>query len=147
MPSSAETAVNLFQNGASCAQAVLTACAPQFGISEAAAMRMGSGMGAGMTGLREICGAVSAMVAVLGLKYGSDQPMEAETKAALYAKIREAVAAFDAAFGTHNCKELLQKAAIKKEAGVAPEARTAAYYAERPCAAFVKFCADYIATH
>jgi uncharacterized protein YfaT (DUF1175 family) len=67
--------------------------------------------------------------------------MDAKTKAAHYERVRAAIADFDAEFGTHNCKELLQKASIEKQAGVAPEARTATYYAQRPCAAFVRFCA------
>ncbi|MBQ9693811.1 MAG: C_GCAxxG_C_C family protein [Kiritimatiellae bacterium] len=139
-----ETAVQLFHAGASCAQAVLGACAPSLGLDQATAMKLGSGMGAGLAGLRETCGAVTAMVAILGLRDGIDSPMDAKTKAALYERIRSAIAAFDAQFGTHNCKALLQKASIEKQAGVAPEARTAAYYAQRPCAAFVRFCAEWI---
>lgn len=141
-----ERAVELFQSGASCAQAVLTACAPMLGLSEEMAMRLGSGMGAGLAGLRETCGAVSAMVAVMGLREGPSTPMEAKTKAAHYERIREAITAFEERFGTHNCRELLQKASIEKQAGVAPEARTEQYYAKRPCAAFVKFCAALAAT-
>ncbi|MBR6802779.1 MAG: C_GCAxxG_C_C family protein [Kiritimatiellae bacterium] len=141
MSSPVETAVLHFQNGASCAQAVLAACAPALGIPENVAMRLGAGMGAGLAGLRETCGAVTAMVAVLGLKEGIETPMEPSVKAALYQRIRASIQAFDDTFGTHNCRELLQKASIEKQAGVAPEARTAAYYAKRPCAAFVRFCA------
>jgi C_GCAxxG_C_C family probable redox protein len=145
MTSPIEDAVNRFHAGASCAQAVLAAYAQEVGLSEAMAMRLGSAMGAGLAGLRETCGAVNAMVAVMGLRHGCDTPMDAKTKAAHYERVRAAIADFDAAFGTHNCKALLQKASIEKQAGVAPEARTAAYYAQRPCAAFVRFCAERLA--
>lgn len=137
----ATNAVERFQAGASCAQAVLAACGPAYGLSEASAMKLGSAMGAGLAGLRETCGAVAAMVAIMGLRYGETEPMDAKTKAAHYERVRSAIADFDSTFGTHNCKELLQKASIEKQAGVPPEARTTAYYAKRPCAAFVRFCA------
>jgi C_GCAxxG_C_C family probable redox protein len=137
----ATNAVERFQAGASCAQAVLAACGPAYGLSEEEAMKLGSAMGAGLAGLRETCGAVSAMVAIMGLRHGDTAPMDAKTKAAHYERVRAAIADFDATFGTHNCKALLQKASIEKQAGVAPEARTATYYAQRPCAAFVRFCA------
>jgi C_GCAxxG_C_C family probable redox protein len=147
MNSSAETAVQLFHAGTSCAQAVLVAFAPSVGLSKEQAMQLGSGMGAGMAGLREMCGAVSAMVAVLGLREGPETIMDAKTKAAHYARIRTAIEAFDATFGTHQCQTLLRNASIEKQAGVAPEARTERYYAERPCAAFVRFCAEWLEQH
>lgn len=138
----AEDAVNRFTQGASCAQAVLAACAPALGLDAATAMRLASGLGAGLGGLRETCGAVTAMAAVLSLRFGPETPMDAKTKAELYKKIQEAVSAFDTEFGTHNCLALLKQASIEKQAGVAPEARTAEYYAKRPCAKFVRFCAE-----
>ncbi len=137
----ADQAVAYFTEGYSCAQAVLAACAPHLGLDEATAKRLAAGMGAGLGGLRETCGAVSAMAMVMGLRHAPTEAMDAKTKAALYKTIQEAIADFDAQFGTHNCQALLKKASIEKQAGVAPEARTAAYYAQRPCAAFVRFCA------
>ncbi len=136
-----ERAAALFRSGASCAQAVLTACGETLGYDEVLMMRLGAGMGAGMGGLRECCGTVSAMAMILGLRESSGEIMDQRTKAALYKKVEAAICDFDATFGTHNCKQLLQKASIQKAAGVAPEARSETYYAERPCAAFVRFCA------
>ena len=138
----AETAVALFTQGYSCAQAVLAACGPAFGLGRDEALRLASGLGAGLGGLRETCGAVTAMAALIGLRKGPTAPMDAKTKAALYKEVQAAIADFDAAFGTHNCRALLRAASIEKQAGVAPEARTPAYYAARPCAAFVRFCAE-----
>ncbi len=138
----AEDAAARFRAGASCAQAVLSACGAALGRDPEEMMRLGSGLGAGMGGLREVCGAVTGMAAVIGLRKGQAEPMEQKTKAALYKTVAEAIGEFDATFGTHNCKALLQKASIMKQAGVAPEARSEKYYAERPCAAFVRFCAE-----
>mgnify|MGYP002517796785 FL=1 len=141
----AEAAEAAFEAGASCAQAVLTGCCRLLGLSEKQAMQLGSGFGAGLCGLRETCGAVNAMVLALGLIKGADHPMEAKEKAALYRHFRSHVEAFDNVFGTHVCQELLKRASIQKQAGDAPEARSAAYYAKRPCAAFVRFCAERVA--
>lgn len=138
----AEAAAARFHAGASCAQAVLAACGEALGRDPDEMMRLGSGLGAGLGGLRETCGAVTGMAAVIGLRLGSGNPMDQKTKAALYRTVADAVADFDAAFGTHNCKALLRKASIEKSAGAAPEARSGRYYAERPCAVFVRFCAE-----
>ncbi len=134
-------AVGYFNEGYSCAQAVLAACAPQLGLDADTAKRLAAGMGAGLGGLRETCGAVSAMAMVLGLRNAPTEPMDAKTKAALYQTVQRAIADFDATFSTHHCKALLQQASIEKQAGVAPEARTPEYYAKRPCAKFVAYCA------
>lgn len=135
-------AAERFAQGCTCAQSVLAVCAPALGIGEAEAMRLASGLGAGLGGLRETCGAVTAMAAVIGLRKGPEAPMDPKTKAALYKDVQAAVGDFDAAFGTHGCLELLRNASIHKQRGEAPEARTADYYAKRPCAAFVRFCAE-----
>lgn len=140
--SAAERAVELFTRGYSCAQAVLAAVGPELGLEREVALRLASGLGAGLGGLRETCGAVTAMAALIGLRHGPVEPMEPKTKAALYREVQSAIADFKATFGAHCCLELLRRASIEKQAGVAPEARTPEYYAKRPCAAFVRFCAD-----
>lgn len=137
-----DQAVALFQQGYSCAQAVLAACGPAFGLDEATALRLASGLGAGLGGLRETCGAVQAMAMIIGLREGPTEAMDAQTKAALYKKVRQALADFDSVFSTHCCLTLLQQASIRKQRGEAPEERSADYYAKRPCAAFVRFCAE-----
>lgn len=137
-----DLAAALFAQGYSCAQAVLATCGPSAGLGHDEALRLAAGLGAGLGGLRETCGAVTAMAAIMGLRKGTVSPMEATTKAALYREIQAAVADFDAAFGTHNCLALLRKASIEKQTGALPEARTPEYYAKRPCAAFVRFCAE-----
>jgi C_GCAxxG_C_C family probable redox protein len=136
-----DRAVEYFTKGYSCAQAVLAACATDIGLNEAQALRLGSAMGAGLCGLRETCGAVLAMVQVWGARFAPTTPMDAKTKAALYAQAQALVRSFESAYGTHQCKALLKQASIEKQAGIAPEERTAAYYAKRPCARFVAFCA------
>lgn len=141
-PSFADQAEALFRQGYTCAQSVLAVCAPHFGVSREEALRLASTLGAGCGGLRETCGAVTAMAAVLGLQLGGTEPMDAKTKAELYRQVQAAIADFDDRFATHNCRELLRRASIAKRAGEAPEERSSAYYARRPCIAFVRFCAE-----
>ena len=65
-----DIAMALFRNGANCAQAVVGAYAEECGLEFDQAMRLASSFGAGMGRLREVCGAVSGMLMVIGLKEG-----------------------------------------------------------------------------
>lgn len=135
-------AERLFRQGYTCAQSVLAACAPQCSdIDAETALRLASGLGAGVAGLRETCGAVLSMAAILGLRHGPSEPMDDTRKAALYSEVQAAIADFDAAFGCHGCQALLAQAGIEKQPGDRPEPRTQEYYDKRPCTAFVRFCA------
>lgn len=140
-----EDRADTFMNqGFSCAQAVLLACAPELGLSEEAAAKIASGLGGGLAGLRETCGAVIGMAAVLGLRHGEAAPMDSAAKSAHYARIQEAIRAFESANGgTHHCTELLKLAsARKKEALAADPVAAAAFYAnKRPCTPYVRLCA------
>lgn len=135
-----QKAVDLFNQGYSCAQSVLAACAEEIGLTMEQALRLGSALGAGIAGQRETCGAVLGMVAVWGARHAPTTPMDAKTKAQLYAEAQSLIASFDDTYGTHQCQALLKQASIQKQAGVAPEERTAEYYAKRPCAKFVARC-------
>ena len=50
---------------------------------EKTALKLSAGFGGGMGRLREVCGAVSAMFMVLGMKYASDNPADHAQKAKL----------------------------------------------------------------
>ena len=82
----AEKARNYFLDGYNCAQAVLLAFADDFGLEKNTAVMLSSSFGGGMGRLREVCGAVSGMFMVLGLKYGYDSPENNEAKKELYKK-------------------------------------------------------------
>ena len=55
-----------------------------------------------------------------------------ERKQAHYARVQELAHRFQAAHGSYLCRDLL--AGVETTPGGAPEARTAQYYAKRPCA-------------
>ena len=58
--------------------------------------------------------------------------MDAWRKQAHYARVQELAHRFQSAHGSYLCRDLL--AGVETTPGGAPEARTAQYYAKRPCA-------------
>ncbi|MFA5206945.1 MAG: C-GCAxxG-C-C family protein [Lentisphaeria bacterium] len=138
-----ELALAYFFQGYNCAQATAAAFAADFGLAPEAVLAMTAGFGGGMGGLRETCGAVSAMVFVAGLQAGHYDPGDTAAKKALYDRVKEMRREFVAQFGTTCCRELLLKAACLPLPD--PSERTAAYYAQRPCAHFVAGAAAILA--
>ena len=138
-----ELARSLYLNGYNCAQAVFAAFSQEMGIPQDAALRMASGMGGGIGGLRMTCGAVSAMAMVLGNLRGYSDADDFDTKKQLYADIQRLHAAFVEVHETSNCRELLQKSGIVAKAQ--PSERTPEYYRKRPCARYIELCAQLLA--
>ena len=64
--SKADRAEELFRMGYNCSQSVYAAFAEELGISTEDAARKASPFGAGFGKLREVCGAVTGMVMVIG---------------------------------------------------------------------------------
>lgn len=139
MEDKAKTAETLFLQGYSCSQAVLGAFAEEAGLDRDTAFRLASSFGAGMGRLREVCGAVSAMFMVAGLRDGFSDPKDAAAKAEHYRRVQELAARFREENGSIVCRELLGPA--KGADGPVPEARTPGYYKKRPCAELVKCAA------
>ena len=133
---------DLFLEGYNCAQAVFAAFAPDYGMDEKQALRLSSAMGGGMGGMRETCGAVSAMAMVLGLREGYDQP-DLEAKKRLYDRAQALAGRFRQEHGTLSCRELLAQNGV--EAAATPSARTPEYYKKRPCVRYVEYCARLLA--
>ena len=142
-----EKAAELFYNGYNCAQAIMVAFADVTGLEEKYAAKMISSFGGGMGRLREVCGAVSGMLAVAGILYGYDDPTDDEAKHQHYELVQQLAGAFRAEAGSIICREILDN----PPSDPAPSPRTAQYYAERPCARLVYLAAkildDYIAAH
>ncbi len=123
----------LFMAGHNCAQAVAGGFAEEMGISEEKAMALSSCFGAGICATRNICGAVTGGLMVLGCVEGK---ISAEEKKAIYEEGREMMEEFSDKFSTVICKELLEKAQARFEGS--PLARTEEYYKARPCLLFVE---------
>lgn len=128
-----------FKQGYNCAQSVFTAFKDEMGLDEKAALRISSGFGGGIGGMRGICGAISGMLMAWGALKGYDMPDDLDKKQKLYASTRSLAENFECLFGTMNCAELLAKHDI--EAKPDPSERNAEYYLKRPCARYVEACA------
>ena len=137
-----EKAVNNFKSGYNCAQSVFLAFANEFGLDDETALKMSSSFGGGMGRLREVCGAVSSMFAIAGLKKGYTSPNDDNAKAQHYELIQKLAEKFKTKYGTIICRELLEL-----PEGVdspIPSKRTEEYYQTRPCEAFVRYASEII---
>ena len=74
MESRVTQAVATFESGYTCAQAVFVTYADLFGMDRETALKLSSPMGGGVGRMREICGVVSAMALLAGLKEGNTDP-------------------------------------------------------------------------
>jgi C_GCAxxG_C_C family probable redox protein len=146
MSTKSDKAKQLFKGGANCAQAVLGAFAEECGLEPDQAMRMASSFGAGMGRLREVCGAVSGMLLVLGLQEGDFPVKDKQGKDRHYARVQALASAFKGETGSIICRELL---GLEKKGPDTPisEARTDAYYRRRPCMELVGLAAQILETH
>ncbi len=143
----ATRAAELFLNGYNCAQAVAVAFCDVTGLEENFAAKLVSPFGGGMGRLREVCGAVSGMLFVLGHLYGYDSPADDAAKKRLYTQVQELANAFRRINGSIICRELLDN----PPADPNPTPRTAEFYAKRPCVRMVMVAAElmegFIAQH
>jgi len=101
--SQSEHAVRLFGEGMNCAQAVLSAFAPELGLDLPTALKLATGLGGGMGALGRTCGAVTGGMLALGLKAGGTG--KAREKA--YELVRELVSRFEARHHSAKCRELI----------------------------------------
>ena len=131
----ADKAESLFRTGYNCSQSVYAAFAEELGITVEEAAKKASPFGAGFGKLREVCGAVTGMVMVIGDLYGYDDPKDAAGKKKLYALVQKLCGAFEESEGSLICRELL--GLEKGEDLEEPAVRTEEYYQSRPC---VKAC-------
>jgi len=135
-------AKKLFEQGYNCAQSVFCAHCEKLGIDFETGLKLSSSFGGGMGRLREVCGAVSAMFMLIGLKSGYTTFDDDKIKEAHYAKVQELAKKFEDKFGTIICRELLNLS--EKNSLPTPTKRTKEFYQERPCAKFVEFASELI---
>lgn len=135
-----ERAMDLFKQGYSCSQAVFAAFYEEMGIDFETALKISSSFGGGMGRLREVCGAVSGMFLVAGMKYGYTDPKNREIKAEHYKLIQSMADRFKETNKSLICRELL--GLVEQNKSYVPEARTDEYYKKRPCAELVGDAAE-----
>lgn len=143
-----DQAYNNFMKGYNCAQSVALAFSDEMNLTPEQALTMSAGFGGGVGRLREVCGAFSGIVLVLGALYGSPDPSQ---KTALYTEVQALAARYGEENGSGSivCRELLGLA--KAEGSPVASPRTPEYYKKRPCPELVRLAAnildEYIAAH
>ena len=124
-----ERAGEAFLEGYNCAQSMAVAFADLMGMDEKTAARMASSFGGGMGRMREVCGAVSGMLMVVGILYGYDDPKDPDAKLRHYTLVQELAGKFREQVGSIVCREILKN----PPSDPAPTPRTAEFYKKRPC--------------
>jgi len=131
-----DLAKELFIKGYNCSQSVFAAFCDETGLDMDTALKISSSFGGGMGRLREVCGAVSGMFMVVGMKYGYTDPFDKKAKTEHYKLIQDLAKQFEKENGSIICRELLGLS-VKADIPV-PEDRTESYYKKRPCAELVE---------
>lgn len=133
-----EKAIEYFKQGYNCAQAVAMAFSGELGMDEKAVARMTSSFGGGMGRMREVCGAVSGMLFVLGTLYGYDNPEDDKEKMTHYANVQALAGEFRERVGSIICREILKNPPTDP----CPTPRNEEFYRKRPCARMVYNAAE-----
>ena len=135
-----EKAVELFLSGYNCSQAVFGAFADEIGLDSEIALKLSAPFGGGFGRQREVCGAVSGMLMVLGVCSGYSTPEVGDIKAEHYKTVRYLCDEFKELNGSIVCREILRPEQI----GGDPAPRTESYYKERPCVKCVRTASEII---
>ncbi len=128
-----------FTDGYNCSQAVLLAFSDMIALDEKTASLISSSFGGGMARMREVCGAVTGAIMVLGLLKGYSDPKAKEEKKEFYHLVQDFFHRFEEEHGSYICKKLLTGTDILP--GKDPEHRTKEYYKKRPCPDLVESAA------
>jgi C_GCAxxG_C_C family probable redox protein len=103
-----QKAEDLFNYGYNCAQSVVLCYEDVLGVDKDILVQMSAPFGGGIGRLREVCGAVSGAVMVLGMLTGLDTLIP-EEKNQLYALERDFAERFKNRVGSYICRDLVEK--------------------------------------
>jgi len=106
MSEKVQKALELFNSGFNCSQAVIGAFCGQFGMDEQFSMKLAGGFGGGLR-CGEVCGAVSGAVMTVGLKYGQYIANDKASKKKCNEVTSEFMEEYLKRKGTILCRELL----------------------------------------
>ncbi len=97
-----------FLSGYNCAQSILYAFGPELGLDSEMALKVATGLGAGMGRRGEVCGAVTGGILALSLKHGRGDHQDRTATEVTYAKTQELMAAFERRHGSCICRVLVE---------------------------------------
>ena len=136
-----ELALQNFNSGLNCCQAVVLAFKDELGLPEHDLKKLSIAFGGGLGRQRLTCGAVSGMCMVI-----SYLKSDGKDKLAIYSLIQQACEEFKREVGSVICAELLE-GKVKVETSPTPDARTEEYYKKRPCADLCEIAANIAAKY
>lgn len=99
-------AVNKFNQGYACSQAILTEYCELYDLDVETALKLSAGFGGGMRN-GKTCGAVTGAFMVLGLKFGNQNCDNADGRKKIYDTVIEFTKRFEQIHGSTDCKDLL----------------------------------------
>ncbi len=100
-------AVECFNMGFNCSQAIFSTYCEHFGLDKNAALKISCGLGGGMGRLGETCGAVSGAYLLIGLKHGKVSLDDDKAKEKTYELVQKFTEKFNERNKSTKCKELL----------------------------------------
>jgi C_GCAxxG_C_C family probable redox protein len=103
----ADQSVQLFEQGFSCSQAILATYGPPLGLDRDIALKAAAGFGGGIGCMGTLCGALGGLFIAIGLKYGTTDPSDKDTKMKTYEIVKNAAEQFEKQYGSVNCRDLL----------------------------------------
>ncbi len=103
-----EIAVELFNKGYACSQAVLATYSEELGLDYELALKVSTAFGGGMGRLGEVCGAVTGAYMLIGLKYGKVKEEDSQSKEMAYELVNKFSDKFIEMNGSINCRELIE---------------------------------------
>lgn len=138
----AKKAVELFESGYNCSQAIVLAFEDYLNVDRKTLQSLSSSFGGGISRLREVCGCVSGMAIIMGIIHGDYDVNDNDQKAKHYELIQKLALKFKEKTNSINCAELLNK--VKEVENPTPEIRSKEYYEKRPCSKYIKIMAEII---
>jgi C_GCAxxG_C_C family probable redox protein len=101
------TAMEMFTSGFHCSQSVFAAFSDELGLSRETALKIACPFGGGLGGYGKTCGALTGAMMVLGLKYGSSDIADVESKTKSKEKTRQLIEHFENTHSSSNCNDLV----------------------------------------
>ncbi|MBN1500323.1 MAG: C_GCAxxG_C_C family protein [Spirochaetes bacterium] len=125
MSKESDSAVEYFNNGFNCAQAVLFSHSAKFGLDEQTALKISCAFGGGISYSNKTCGAVTGAIMLISLKYGKSSMEDNDAKDITFSLTRKFMQMFSEKHGSVNCTDLIgcdlsseQKLLQARETGV-----------------------------
>lgn len=106
MSTKIEQAVENYENGFNCSEAVLDPYCEQLGLDRETVFKIATGFGNEMR-MGEVCGAVTAAFMIIGLKHGNADATDKESKKKTHSFIRDFTRRFKSPNGSVICKDLI----------------------------------------